>query len=1060
MHNKFSLIRSFRHIQKIVLRPVSISIVLILAAIFITDPSQKNISATTFQRNRNASSDSAQLKALLLRYNQLDYTTTEELLEVTSDIVEWQKKFGSETQLAHYYNLLGLHYQSKGQYNIALKYLIAGYRLHQKIGNPKATAYSLSDIANVYFAQGFYDMALGEYKKQLQIFRSMADTHGTAVAMNNIGLSLQMTSQPDSALVWFNKALEIRRQMNDPFLIAHSKVYIGHAWLDMKKPKKADSTLREALYVLYNQPDPDLNDSVLIASALMSLGFCEQMTVNNGAATRAFESALNIHLKINNPHGVIGSYTTLAEHFYALGLHDKANTSLNNALRIGRDKEFLEEYYQALNIKCRWLAAETVGDSVSYFVSELQRTTDTLLFARKYNQASDIASALEAMQFDYDLEKSNQTSRNRLRLLLLISLSAGVASVLIFLLYQREKRNERRFRQLANSTFEGIIIHHQGKIIRANQSFLQLTGHQEFEISQLNILECFIEEDRTQLNRLFHNSLEGELQTVIICDKDKSVPVEILNRPMIFKGKKVNITAIRDITQLKKIMQENLLLRTAVEQNASAVVMTDARGIITYVNQNFITITGYSASESIGKNPSILKSGTHNEAFYGNLWKTIRKGDPWKGEFLNKKKNGDLYWENALITPVKNTAGDITHFIAIKEDITLQKQIENELQQRKNMYRELVRQLPQTAVFLFDRNHRYLLADGPLLQELGIQPQAYEGKKPGVLTQSPSDIALINDMMEKSFQGFLPVSEIKITNRICQMQTLPILETNQEISLGMLVVRDITDERESQRRLVDSEAQLRELNATKDKFFSLLAHDLKNPFNIILGYAEILSTDYDELNDQVKKEYIGQIEIGAESAFRLLNNLLEWARSQTGKIQFNPQPIDISVPINNGLQVVATQAQAKGIKIESRHKGQLWAYADLNMVRTVIRNLLTNAIKFSYPGSTVTLSTEQTEPGHPAQPSDDPRNYIMVTVEDKGTGIEPDDMLKLFKTGEKVRTDGTANETGTGLGLILCHEFIQRNQGRIWVTSKPGEGSRFMFLLPEAQSSDSELPLT
>lgn len=1018
------------------------------------------LQATTFAGKRGTANDSAQLKALLERYNQLDYSTTDELLAITTEIIEWQRKFGSETQLAHYYNLLGLQYQNKEQYNIALKYLIAGYRIHQRIGNPKATAYSLSDIANVYFAQGFYNMALGEYKKQLQIFRSIPDTHGTAVAMNNIGLSLQMTNKPDSALNWFNKALEIRRQMHDPFLIAHSKVYIGHAWLDMKRPEKADSTLREALYVLYNQPHPDLNDSLLIATALMSLGYCDQMTSNADGATRAFESALNIHLKLNNPHGVIYANTTLAEHFHDQNLFGKANLSLNKSLQISRKNMFIEEYYQALNIKCSWLTEDATYDSIAHFLGELRRVSDTLLFARKFNQASDIASALEAMQFDYDLEKSDQKSQNRLRLLVLIAITAAMAFVMIFLLYRREKRNERRFRQLANSTFEGIIIHHNGRLIRANQSFLQLTGLQDAKLSQTDILSCFVEKDRTNLNRLFQETLEGELQTVIICDSEKLIPVEILNRAMIFKGKQVNITAIRDITQLKRVMQENLLLRTAVEQNASAVVMTDAKGIITYVNQNFLAITGYSAEESIGKNPSILKSGTHNEAFYGNLWKTIRKGEPWKGEFLNKKKNGELYWENALITPVKNTAGEITHFIAIKEDITLQKQIENELQRRKNMYRELVRQLPQTAVFLFDRSHQYLLADGPLLQELGIQPQAYEGKKPGVLTQAESDIELINNMMEKSFQGFSPVSELKISDRICQMQALPILETNQEISLGMLVVRDITDERESQRRLVDSEAQLRELNATKDKFFSLLAHDLKNPFNIILGYAEILSTDYDELNDQVKKEYIGQIEIGAESAFRLLNNLLEWARSQTGKIQFNPQPIDISVPINNGLQVVATQAQAKGIKIEYKPTEQLWAYADLNMVRTVIRNLLTNAIKFSYPGSAVTLSAERTGSGHPAQPADDQRVYIMVTVEDKGTGIEPDDMQKLFKTGEKVRTDGTANETGTGIGLILCHEFINRNQGRIWVSSRPGEGSRFMFLLPEAQNNDEDFTLT
>lgn len=235
------------------------------------------------------------------------------------------------------------------------------------------------------------------------------------------------------------------------------------------------------------------------------------------------------------------------------------------------------------------------------------------------------------------------------------------------------------------------------------------------------------------------------------------------------------------------------------------------------------------------------------------------------------------------------------------------------------------------------------------------------------------------------------------------------------------------------------------------KFFNILAHDLRNPFNIIMGYADILSADFNDLTDQTKKEYINQISVGADSAYRLLNNLLEWARSQTGRTLFTPLPIDLLLPLNNSLQVVAPQAQAKGVRFITENSGDTFVFADMNMVRTVFRNLLTNAIKFSYPGSVVKIITEEIAPGHPDLLSDEQNSYIKVTVEDHGTGIEPSDVTKLFMIGEKVRTDGTANETGTGIGLLLCHEFILKNKGRIWVTSRLGEGSSFMFILPKSK---------
>ncbi len=1015
----------------------------------INAPSECMASSWLGKLNRhNYDPDSTRLKILREQFKNRTYTG--EPTTLLFEILEWEKKHGSLEGLGHINNDIGVYYQSIEQYSIALKYLMEGYKLFHEAGSIQGQAYSLSDIANTFYAQGFYEMASQEYRKQLKMFVQAKDTHGTALAMNNIGLTFQSMKQPDSALMWFEKALRIRRTMNDPYLIAHSKIYIGQVYASLKDYTKAEEVTQEALFVMHNKKVRDRFDSVLMGTALYNLGVTAERSGSYEAATRSFEAAFNQYNKCKHQMGMLYTSLHLAEFLHKTHDYEKAEKYMNISLSLSRQSKLIEEYYESVKLKCQWLINDTKSDSLEYYNNELSAATDTLINSFISNRTQEVKSALDAMQLEYQTAKTIEKASNRLRIFIVISISAIVALILIYLLYWYEKRSEHRFRELSDSTFEGIIIHHNGRILMANKAFRNLLGISEAELETKQIADCFPEEDIVRMSLVFSEKAEGEFQTNLICTGDP-IQVEILNRPMQYKGRIVNITAIRDITRLKKILYENILLRTAVEQNAVVVVMTDASGIITYVNQKFTQITGYTSEEAIGQKPAILKSGRHNETFYKNLWRTISGGEPWKGEFLNRRKNGELYWENALITPVKNNLNQITQYIAVKEDITLQKQTETELQRRKNMYRELVRQLPQTAVLLYDRSKKYILIEGPLVSEMGIQPMALEGKYFGILVQSMEDEKTISDMINKSFEGQHPMAEMFINNRLCQIQAVPVIEPNQEITLGMLVIRDISEERESQRMLIDSEAQLRNLNATKDKFFSILAHDLKNPFNIILGYADILSHDYDELTDTIKKEYIGQIEIGAQSAFRLLNNLLEWARSQTGSLQFDPQPIDISIPINNSLQVIEPQAQAKGIKFETDLSNNYWVFADLNMVRTVIRNLLTNAIKFSYPGSTVRLTLEELKPGHPDLPTEATENYLKVTVEDHGIGIGSSDLAKLFKTGEKVKTDGTANEVGTGLGLILCHEFIIRNNGRIWATSRQGEGSRFMFILPTTQ---------
>ncbi len=237
--------------------------------------------------------------------------------------------------------------------------------------------------------------------------------------------------------------------------------------------------------------------------------------------------------------------------------------------------------------------------------------------------------------------------------------------------------------------------------------------------------------------------------------------------------------------------------------------------------------------------------------------------------------------------------------------------------------------------------------------------------------------------------------------------------------------------------LKTSEANLRESNMSKDKFFSIISHDLRGPFNAIIGFSDLLHNDFETLEVVEQRLMIKNIYDASIGTFKLLENLLEWSRIQTGRTKPNPENIDLSTVANTSLGFLKPQAEKKNIKLFSGiHFGTI-AYCDENMITTVIRNLISNAIKFTQPGGNVRIWSGIRE------------NYVEVTVSDNGIGIPKESISKLFRLDESVKTRGTAGEQGTGLGLLLCREFIELNNGKIDVESEPGKGSQFKFTLPK-----------
>jgi len=237
--------------------------------------------------------------------------------------------------------------------------------------------------------------------------------------------------------------------------------------------------------------------------------------------------------------------------------------------------------------------------------------------------------------------------------------------------------------------------------------------------------------------------------------------------------------------------------------------------------------------------------------------------------------------------------------------------------------------------------------------------------------------------------------------------------------------------------LKHSREELKELNAAKDKFFSIIAHDLKNPLGAFKNITELLSESFNQASHERKQSLIKKMKRSATHLYDLLENLLQWARSQTGKISFTPEKTDLYTLVNNALFVHTMNAEKKNIQLTSDISRDTCVYVDRSMIDTVFRNLITNAIKFTPEGGAVRVFSR------------DDGAFIEVAVEDTGVGIAEAYVPNLFRIDVHCSTLGTAQEKGTGLGLILCKEFIERNKGSIRVESREGEGTTFLITIPK-----------
>ena len=526
-----------------------------------------------------------------------------------------------------------------------------------------------------------------------------------------------------------------------------------------------------------------------------------------------------------------------------------------------------------------------------------------------------------------------------------------------------------------------------------------------------------------------------------------------------------NSLILENLTDIQKAINTVLMRQFAIDQH-TIIATTDLNGIIIYVNDLFCQISKYSREELIGKTHSIINSGYHSKDFFENMRSILKTGNAWHGEIRNRSKDGGIYWVTTTIVPLKDQDGNTFQYFATQTDITTRKLMEEELLANQQLLKEQNEKLLEAREELYIIHSRYL--DIFYLAPIGYCTINEDG------SLQEANLAL----MGKLNYSHLEITKLKIYDFILQeehelldlylknvketgnpksfeirMKKKNLIEfwvqlelvsftDNDGMSQYLIAMIDISERKQIEQALQTYTRELEKTNKTKDKFFNIIAHDLRNPFAGIMSLSDTMQTTAIKENvepDYIFLKYSQMIFNASKSALSLIDNLAQWAKSQTGNIKVNHRKISFNFLVSITIPIVSGNAFNKKISIETDLIEEDIVYVDEYLITTVLRNLLTNAIKFTHTNGKIVVSTKNKD------------GFLEVSVNDSGIGMNQQNLEKIFKIDSKFSNLGTNNEKGTGLGLILCKEFVELQGGKIWVTSKVGIGSTFTFTLPLAK---------
>lgn len=608
------------------------------------------------------------------------------------------------------------------------------------------------------------------------------------------------------------------------------------------------------------------------------------------------------------------------------------------------------------------------------------------------------------------------------------------------------------------------------KIIDMNQTFIK-----RYE-SIFSINYCALSENeftshnfKQYLNRVLETSIPASYKNLrldenIICDIS-AAPAENNSIVLFFSEAKER----NDLEQ--RIINKNTILNQLTDNMTLSIISFNNKGVISYVNELFVNTfinNGKGTKEYFGK--SIHTIENVNFIIKSHVQSIIEgKTVFFEAPIIDSKDDSNNIQIRFYGIPV-NFSGSESGGMIVCENINKYFISANKLEKQNQEYDFLIDNISSQVWYIYNIDS-YGKANKPHADFLGISKDELDGQKIAAYWSEKESLELLDyykkvwfgkskkflELLCYNSQGqrkLLSINSIPVINNsgeteylICSAMDITEQRRNEDDMKQLIVAlrlsNRLTDERSSEimelnRQLAESEASLKEAIAAKDKFFSIIAHDLKSPFQGFLGLTNLLSSNISDMPENEIMELSQAMNESAQHLHKLLENLLHWSRVQRKAIEYNPENLNIKSIVDLNISIAISNALAKKIKLNNFINPEINCFADLNLINTVFRNLISNAVKFTPYGGLIIINAEiQTA-------------NIVISIKDNGIGMDSFALNRLFKIDSHRSTPGTANESGTGLGLILCKEFIEINGGNIWAESKIDIGTEFFFTVPFA----------
>ncbi len=539
---------------------------------------------------------------------------------------------------------------------------------------------------------------------------------------------------------------------------------------------------------------------------------------------------------------------------------------------------------------------------------------------------------------------------------------------------------------------------------------------------------------KTAVVRIFdNNGMFGDF--LLFFDKEKGAENrEILE---IFAGQVYMY--LKRIKANKELELSEKRYHMLLDNAGEGILEIDLEGKHTYVNPKAAQILGFTEEEMIGVSSHNLwhnrfENGTTFPKSECPIYFTLKNGEKISNEGFFIHKNGSGIHVMYTSMPLFED-GVITGAVLTFIDISIRKLAEKQIKLLAFGLESV-----SESVSVADLNDNLIFVNESFKRIYGYSEKEVLGKSISFLRSDENSPSLLEEIYSSSIKdGWLG----EIINRRKDGTNFPILlstsairDDNGKIIATLGVARDITEQKKAEQTINKQNTELKELVSTRDKFFSILSHDLRSPFGSFIGLTELMANDSESMGEEQKKTILNSLHSSAKNLNILLENLLQWSRVQSGNIPYDPKKYNLKDFAEKSLETTRESAKKKEIPIIINIPSEIKVLADENMLQLIFRNLTSNAIKFSDKGEKIIISANILNP-----------DFAEIEVRDHGVGMNKNILENLFNITIKTNRQGTAGETSSGLGLILCKEFIEKNGGEIRVESEEGKGSSFYFTL-------------